>query len=191
MDNEDNNQRSSGGEAKTENDLEIEKLKAQVFQLRNIIKKLTGQDDGENTDTGGTNGNGGSAKGKGGRRFDFGLYKRRHVALQIAYFGWDYHGFAVQEISGKTIESELFRALKLTKLIESRETCNYHRCGRTDKGVSAFRQVITLDLRTNLLDGPGVFDYEGCRAQERKKNNDLEIEYCKILNSNLPDHIQV
>ena len=72
-----------------------------------------------------------------------------------------------QEIAGKTIESELFNALKLTRLIESRETSNYHRCGRTDRGVSAFRQVVSIDVRSNLIEGEGVFDYEGCRASER------------------------
>ena len=72
-----------------------------------------------------------------------------------------------QEIAGKTIESELFNALKLTRLIESRETSNYHRCGRTDRGVSAFRQVVSIDDRSNLIEGEGVFDYEGCRASER------------------------
>ena len=116
------------------------------------------------------------------------------VALHICYFGWDYHGFAVQEITGKTIESELFNALTLTKLIKCREESNYHRCGRTDKGVSAFQQVITIDLRSNLLDGPGVIKYEGCRAEERVSGNSepiTEINYCKIINANLPSHIQV
>ena len=65
--------------------------------------------------------------------------------LKVTYFGWDYHGFAVQEITGKTIESELFRALAVTRLIEGRETSNYHRCGRTDKGVSAFGQIIVRE----------------------------------------------
>ena len=55
-----------------------------------------------------------------------------------------------KEITGKTVESELFKALTLTKLIESRETSNYHRCGRTDKGVSAFSQVVSIDLRSGI-----------------------------------------
>ena len=76
-----------------------------------------------------------------GRSFDFNAYKKRHVLLHVSYAGWDLHGFAVQEITGKTVESELFKALTRTKLIEARETSNYHRCGRTDKGVSAFHQV--------------------------------------------------
>jgi len=50
-------------------------------------------------------------------------------------------GFAVQEDTEKTIEAALFDALLKTRLIESRATSNYHRCGRTDKGVSAFSQV--------------------------------------------------
>jgi len=50
-------------------------------------------------------------------------------------------GFAVQEDSEKTVEAALFDALLKTRLIESRATSNYHRCGRTDKGVSAFSQV--------------------------------------------------
>jgi len=50
-------------------------------------------------------------------------------------------GFAVQEDTDKTIEAVLFDALLKTRLIESRATANYHRCGRTDKGVSAFSQV--------------------------------------------------
>ena len=54
---------------------------------------------------------------------------------------------------GKNIESELFKALVLTKLIKCREESNYHRCGRTDKGVSAYQQVITIDLRSNLKQG--------------------------------------
>ena len=47
----------------------------------------------------------------------------------------------MQEDTEKTIEAVLFDALLKTRLIESRATSNYHRCGRTDKGVSAFSQV--------------------------------------------------
>lgn len=44
-----------------------------------------------------------------------------------AYVGWDYAGFVVQEHTEKTIEAELFKALEKTRLVESRETSNYHR----------------------------------------------------------------
>ena len=120
---------------------EVRRLRAQVFQLKNIIKKLTGQVNPEADVNGGPD-RGGSKKRRKERKFDFRLYKKRHVLFKVSYFGWDYHGFAVQEITGKTIESELFRALAVTRLIESRETSNYHRCGRTDKGMSAFSQII-------------------------------------------------
>lgn len=159
----------------------IRKLEAQVKQLKNVIVKLTGQDAGSNQ----------KRAHKNPRKFDFDLYCKRHVALHVCYFGWDYHGFAVQEASGKTIESELFRALILTKLIKCREESNYHRCGRTDKGVSAYQQVITIDLRSNLKEGVGVIEYDGCKASERSQNLDIEIDYCKILNANLPPNIQI
>merc|ERR1712156_581848 len=158
----------------------IRKLEAQVTQLKNVIVKLTGQDMDSNP----------KKSHKKARKFDFNLYKKRHVALHVCYFGWDYHGFAVQETTGKTIESELFKALVLTKLIKCREESNYHRCGRTDKGVSAYQQVITIDLRSNLKQGVGIIDFEGCEAKKRE-DTDIEIDYCKILNANLPPHIQI
>ena len=130
------------GIKKTEEDdsEKIRRLEAQVLQLKNIIVKLTGQQSKEEQ----ASDRGSSKKKAKGRPFDSNLYTKRHVALHICYFGWDFHGFAVQEITGRTIESELFHALTLTKLIKNREESNYHRCGRTDKGVSAFQQVITV-----------------------------------------------
>lgn len=76
------------------------------------------------------------------RPFDFSVHPRRHVALRLAYLGWQYQGFAVQENTDNTVEARLFEALLKTKLIRDRQTSNYHRCGRTDKGVSAFSQVL-------------------------------------------------
>lgn len=159
---------------------QIRKLQAQVFQLKNCIKKLTGQEVDE-------------GHKRKDRPFDFNLYCKRHIALHVCYLGWDFHGFAVQETTGKTIESELFKALVLTKLIKCREESNYHRCGRTDKGVSAFQQVITIDVRSNLMadENQGIFTYEGCIAEKRNNQSTEEINFCKILNSKLPPHIQV
>uniref|UniRef100_A0A1Y1MIY9 tRNA pseudouridine synthase n=1 Tax=Photinus pyralis TaxID=7054 RepID=A0A1Y1MIY9_PHOPY len=73
--------------------------------------------------------------------FDFTRCKFRHVLLQVLYLGWDYQGYACQEDSLNTIEHFLFEALLKTCLIKDRQSSNYHRCGRTDKGVSAFGQV--------------------------------------------------
>lgn len=76
--------------------------------------------------------------------------QKRHVLLKLYYLGWDYQGFATQENSGNTIEHHLFSALQKTCLIQSRETSNYHRCGRTDKGVSAFSQVVLVAYQNSF-----------------------------------------
>ena len=68
-------------------------FKFQVFQLKRIIVKLTGQ---ASSDAGEIKVCKKSGKA---RPFDFLLYKKRHVLLQVAYFGWDFCGFALQVIS--------------------------------------------------------------------------------------------
>ncbi|XP_041480426.1 tRNA pseudouridine(38/39) synthase-like isoform X2 [Lytechinus variegatus] len=128
---------------------------------------------------------------KAPRPFDFTKYNTRHVALKITYLGWDYHGFVVQEDSQNTVEHHLFEALTKTKLIESRQTSNYSRCGRTDKGVSAFGQVIAIDLRTNLLQGLGVIQRPDGTAHERTGNTTEELNYLLMLNRVLPNEIRV
>lgn len=52
----------------------------------------------------------------------------------------------------KTIEEELFKALLSTNLINEEafnqvQTIQYQRAARTDKGVSAARQVVSIKLR--------------------------------------------
>ena len=47
-------------------------------------------------------------------------YNTRHVALKVAYLGWDYQGFVVQEDTERTVEAALFEALIKTRLVESR-----------------------------------------------------------------------
>jgi tRNA pseudouridine38/39 synthase len=69
---------------------------------------------------------------------------KRRILLRILYLGWDSDGYAVQDNSVNTIEHHLFAALTKSCLIEDRQVSNYHRCGRTDKGVSAFSQVFFL-----------------------------------------------
>ncbi|KAM9175384.1 tRNA pseudouridine(38/39) synthase isoform 2-T2 [Mergus octosetaceus] len=124
------------------------------------------------------------------RPFDFSAYSRRHVALKIAYLGWGYQGFASQENTSNTIEEKLFEALKKTCLVDDRQTSNYHRCGRTDKGVSAFGQVISLDLRSNLSEEKKL---NGCKGNSEGKNSKSEEELCytHILNRVLPPDIRV
>mmetsp|Transcript_10623 Transcript_10623/g.25017 ORF Transcript_10623/g.25017 Transcript_10623/m.25017 type:complete len:499 (+) Transcript_10623:120-1616(+) len=95
------------------------------------------------------------------RAFDFSKHPSRQVALEIAYVGWDFKGFASQDDSDETIEGHLFSALKKTCLIESRATSHYSRCARTDKGVSALGQVISIRLRSTISTGLGVFPPSG------------------------------
>ncbi|XP_058620942.1 tRNA pseudouridine(38/39) synthase isoform X2 [Onychostoma macrolepis] len=124
------------------------------------------------------------------RPFDFSVHPRRHVALRLAYLGWQYQGFAVQENTDNTVEARLFEALLKTKLIQDRQTSNYHRCGRTDKGVSAFSQVISIDLRsTQYGGGLGVTVPAG--VEVKGKASAEELPYVKILNRVLPQDIRI
>ncbi|EFA02961.2 tRNA pseudouridine(38/39) synthase isoform X2 [Tribolium castaneum] len=137
---------------------EIRALKAHNKQLQNIILKGTATKPANQP--------------KCQKPFDFQNCKFRHVLLKFLYLGWDYQGYVTQEDTVNTIEHHVFNALIKTCLIENRSSANYHRCGRTDKGVSSFSQVISLDLRSN------GDDFES------------EINYCKILNRVLPENIQ-
>ncbi|NWU72306.1 PUS3 synthase, partial [Pterocles burchelli] len=139
----------------------------------------------------------GKTKKRHQRPFDFDAYGRRHVALKIAYLGWGYQGFASQENTSNTIEEKIFEALKKTRLVNDRQTSNYHRCGRTDKGVSAFGQVISLDLRSNLAEGKKLNGHEGESEgknegeSEGKNEGEEELRYTHILNRVLPPDIRV
>ncbi|KAM8962413.1 tRNA pseudouridine(38/39) synthase [Pelodytes ibericus] len=106
------------------------------------------------------------------RPFNFSAHPKQHVALRLAYLGWGYHGFASQENTRNTVEEVIFNALMKTRLLEDRQTSNYHRCGRTDRGVSALGQVISLDLRSSMVGAP-------------------EVRYAHILNRVLPPDIRV
>jgi len=83
-------------------------------------------------------------------------YSHRFVALKLAYLGRNYGGFEYSQ-SGvlPSIEEELFKALTKARLIFPEDdkvfdlnNCEYSKCGRTDRGVSAFGQVIALKVRS-------------------------------------------
>uniref|UniRef100_A0A182Q2G0 tRNA pseudouridine synthase n=1 Tax=Anopheles farauti TaxID=69004 RepID=A0A182Q2G0_9DIPT len=148
----------------------IKQLEAHNTQLKSIVQK--------NLQNREETGNGKRAKKH--RPFDFSKCFKRHILLRFYYLGWDYQGFAAQEDSIETIEHHIFAALKKVCLIESRETSNYNRCGRTDKGVSAFHQVISLDVRSK-------FPLED---QLHEASLVTELDYCSILNRVLPDEIR-
>lgn len=135
------------------------------------------------------------------RQFDFTKFKQRHIALKILYFGWNYDGLAEQSNNDNTIEYHLFNALTKTCLVESRSKCKYNRCGRTDKGVSSYGQVVNLAIRSNLVDednphSVGLFTpelYSGDSLNDDKSHNNKpieEINYIDTLNRVLPDHIR-
>lgn len=131
----------------------IKELEAELEKLRSQLKESSGGGDVEMSSStspkedcksdGNTSGSSKKERKKAGkdRPFDFSAHPRRHVALRLAYLGWAYQGFAVQENTDNTVEARLFEALLKTRLIQDRQSSNYHRCGRTDKGVSAFSQV--------------------------------------------------
>lgn len=146
----------------------IIKLEAYNTQLKNIIeKKVHSQDPVDENE-------------ERKRKFDFSKCHKRHVLLKFCYLGWNYSGYVVQDDTIETIEYYLFKALKKVCLIDSRETSNYNRCGRTDKGVSAFDQVVSLDLRSK-------YEFKDQLTEEAVNG---EINYCSLLNKVLPKEIR-
>ncbi|KMZ65669.1 tRNA pseudouridine(38/39) synthase [Zostera marina] len=106
---------------------------------------------------------------------------KRYIALKIMYFGQRFYGFSSEAQMRPTIESEIFTALERVKLVVSKkETLNYSRCGRTDRGVSSTGQVISLYVRSRCNDN--------CSSE---KICEKEIDYVKVLNRALPSDIRV
>lgn len=98
------------------------------------------------------------------REFDPSKYSTRFIALKFAYLGQRYNGLEFHpnnETPLPTVEEELWKALNKARLVfptpnpllrpdePNWEGCEYSKCGRTDKGVSAFGQVIGIRVRSN------------------------------------------
>ncbi|XP_014236386.1 tRNA pseudouridine synthase A [Trichogramma pretiosum] len=79
--------------------------------------------------------------------------KKRNFAMMLGYLGKNY--FGMQRNPGMaTIEEELISAMLKAKLInsgdfETIQNINFQRAARTDKGVSAVRQTVSLKLPEN------------------------------------------
>ncbi|CAK7217372.1 pseudouridine synthase deg1 [Sporothrix bragantina] len=146
-------------------------------------------------------------------------YGTRFIALRIAYLGKRYGGFEYQP-SGSlpSVEEELWKALIKACLIfpapglAAHEVdfnhCEYSKCGRTDRGVSAFGQVVALRVRSNRkrkavavdtnVDAEAdadAMDQDGA-AEKEAEFGDLpppheEIQYGRVLNRLLPPDIRV
>lgn len=117
--------------------------------------------------------------------FDFSKHNTRFVAFKFAYLGWNYNGLAIQKEATAlpTVEGTILEAMNKCKLVPSMVPQDYKfsRCGRTDKGVSAMNQVISLQVRSNLTD----------EEQMDPQNDEKEIQYVHILNQLLPDDIRI
>ncbi|KAK4462422.1 pseudouridine synthase [Cladorrhinum samala] len=152
-------------------------------------------------------------------------YSTRLIALKLAYLGKRYGGFEFSHNGAvPTIEEELWKALVRSCLIWPEKPdevdftpWEYSKCGRTDRGVSAFGQVIGIRVRSNRpLPAPPKPEgeaqeedvemvEEGAESKQKKKNKEKltnnkkpewdpiadEINYPKILNRLLPPDIRV
>ena len=147
------------------------------------------------------------------RRIDMGAVRRRQVALKVSYEGLAYSGFSqnVGDHEDVSVEGCLFAALKKGQLIVDRKECRYSRCGRTDKGVSAAGQIVSVWLRSAVPTGvilkSGLPQNSADRALWRRPEEEgdeeedcesapvwkesKEMDYCKIINSALPPDIRV
>lgn len=86
--------------------------------------------------------------------FDISKYGQHLVAVKFFYFGDKYRGFATQAgTCMETIEGQLLEAAKKTRLVPSdvsSSAFHWSRCGRTDKGVSSFGNVVTFLSRKGV-----------------------------------------
>ncbi|KAI1943031.1 pseudouridine synthase deg1 [Ophidiomyces ophidiicola] len=184
-----------------------------------------------------------SRASKPSRDIDPSKYNTRLIALKFAYLGQRYNGY--EHANGNvtplpTIEEELWKALRKARLIFPKvadtenegenglqrplfidwEGCDYSKCGRTDRGVSAFGQVVGIrvrssrpkqeDLPADTLKSPTPIlpkipdaEIESPLAEldldisdldaEQDKWDDIadELPYIQILNGVLPEDIRV
>ncbi|KAH7146426.1 pseudouridine synthase [Dactylonectria macrodidyma] len=163
-------------------------------------------------------------KPKGKRKPDPSKYSTRYVALKLAYLGKSYGGFEFQAMATQpSIEEELWNALTKACLIFPKddrvvdfECCEYSKCGRTDKGVSAFGQVIGLRVRSNrplpkkrsqasqevegddamVVDEQPREKTEAAKEEEEEEDSSFdpikdELQYPRILNRILPPDIRI
>ena len=110
------------------------------------------------------------------RDVDWSKASYRRIALKFAYLGAKFNGLQIQTACASTVESHLWRAIVRAKLRKADDMPGegYSRCARTDKGVSAFQQVVTINLRTKgsetiysgSKNGADEFDYEKVHASE-------------------------
>ena len=79
------------------------------------------------------------------------------IALKLAYIGTDHHGFQVQS-NAKTIEGELFRALRELNIIHDPHEAKYISAGRTDRAVHALAQVVAFNTEKPNIAVPSAIN---------------------------------
>lgn len=85
----------------------------------------------------------------GKKEYDWSVVEFRQFLIKFSYLGTNYQGVAYQDEATPTVEREIFKALLLTRMIRSRESCNFSRCGRTDTGVHAAGNYMSISLRVS------------------------------------------
>ncbi|KAK0615831.1 pseudouridine synthase [Bombardia bombarda] len=158
------------------------------------------------------------------KKLDPARYSTRLIALKLAYLGSNYYGFEYQATAAvPTIEEELWKALTKSCLINPERPeevdfgpYEYSKCGRTDRGVSAFGQVIGIRVRSNrpvpkedtMLSGgdpsvdpsaatttttPTAETAEVVPEIKKPEWDPIadEIAYCRVLNRLLPPDIRI
>lgn len=158
----------------------------------------------------------GTTKPKVKRKLDPSRYSTRFIALKLAYLGKNYGGFEFQAMGNQTtIEEELWNALTKACLIFPEDEkivdfniCEYSKCGRTDRGVSAFGQVIGIRVRSNRplpkeepaasedgtqQNSEAAQEEEDMKKKEEKPFDPIadEIPYPMVLNRLLPPDIRI
>ncbi|KAL6578290.1 hypothetical protein OROMI_010618 [Orobanche minor] len=123
-------------------------------------------------------------------------FPKRHIALKVMYFGQRFYGFASDAQMDPTVESEIFKALKRTRLISGdKKELEYSRCGRTDKGVSSVGQVMAykrmmeyfyLGLQQAELSRTWVLTSDACYYStelelERAVKFELELDFERVI----------
>ncbi|KAI1398072.1 pseudouridine synthase [Hypoxylon fuscum] len=146
------------------------------------------------------------------REIDPSKYSTRLVAFKLAYLGKRYGGFEfAAHAKFPSIEEALWKAFVKARLIlpDNPDEVNwdaweYSKCGRTDRGVSAFGQVIAVRVRSNrplpkkeepaeAEEGENNGNETAAEtAKEKREFNDFrdELPYCRILNKLLPPDIR-
>ncbi|KIK42121.1 hypothetical protein CY34DRAFT_24061 [Suillus luteus UH-Slu-Lm8-n1] len=131
--------------------------------------------------------------------FHLSSHPKRKIAIKFCYSGWEYNGLAYQNgpTPLPTVEDVL-----LVDATGGLDGCGWERCGRTDRGVSAAGQVVSLWVRSALPTETASkvassSDEEDLSTEDTPQNTSLqpstkhELRYVSILNRVLPPTIRV